>query len=83
MALLAWRPFLDPIDAHAWWFLLIFPVAFLLSLSWKAVRVDDIRGLWRSVLVMTTQTVLVLLGLGFAAFVGLTVVLPLLTDLAR
>ncbi|MCW5757326.1 MAG: hypothetical protein KIT54_08835 [Phycisphaeraceae bacterium] len=81
--LLAWRPLLDPIDAHAWWFLLIFPVAFLLSLSWKAIRVDDIRRLWRSVLVMTVQTVLVLLGLGLAAFLGLTVVLPILAGLAR
>lgn len=81
--LLAWRPLLDPIDAHAWWFLLIFPVAFLLSLSWKAIRVDNIRRLWRSVLVMTVQTVLVLLGLGLAAFLGLTVVLPILAGLAR
>lgn len=81
--LLAWRPLLDPIDAHTWWFLLIFPVAFLLSLSWKAVRVDDVRRLWRSVLVMTVQTVLVLLGLGFAAYVGLVVVLPVLAGLSR
>lgn len=80
---LAWRPFIDPIDAHAWWFLLILPVAFLVSLSWKAVRVDDIQRLPRPVIVMTVQVILAMLGLGLAAFLGLTVVLPILMDMAR
>ncbi|MFI4881109.1 MAG: hypothetical protein ACIAQU_00835 [Phycisphaerales bacterium JB064] len=81
--MLAWRPLLDPIDAHTWWFLLIFPVAFLVSLSWKAIRIDDIRRLPRAVVVMTVQVVLAMLGLGFAAFIGLVFVLPFLTELAR
>ncbi|MEQ8845548.1 MAG: hypothetical protein RIB58_11905 [Phycisphaerales bacterium] len=80
---LAWRPFIDPVDAHAWWFLLIFPVAFLVSLAWKAVRIDDIRRLPRAVLVMTAQVVLAMLGLGLAAYIGLTLVLPLLWGLVR
>lgn len=80
---LAWRPFLDPIDAHTWWFLLIFPVAVLVSVAWKAIRIDDIRRLPRATTVMTVQVVLAMLGLGFAAFVGLTVVLPVLSGLAR
>lgn len=80
---LAWRPFIDPVDAHDWWFLLLFPIAFLVSLSWKAVRVDDVKRLPRPVLVMTAQVVLAMLGLGFAAFVGLVFVLPLLAGLTR
>jgi hypothetical protein len=80
---LAWLPFRDPIDAHTWWFLLIFPVAVLVSLTWKAIRIDDIRQLPRATAVMTVQVVLAMLGLGFAAFIGLTVVLPLLAGLAR
>lgn len=80
---LAWRPFIDPVDAHAWWFLLIFPVALLVSLAWKAVRIDDIRRLPRAVLVMTAQVVLAMLGLGLAAYIGLTLVLPLLWGLVR
>lgn len=80
---LAWRPFLDPIDAHSWWFLLIFPVALLVSLAWKSIRIDNIRRLPRATAIMTVQVVLAMLGLGFAAFIGLTVVLPLLAGLAR
>ena len=80
---LAWRPFIDPMDAHSWWFLLIFPVAFLVSVAWKAVRVDDIRKLPRAVGVMTVQVVLAMLGLGLAAYLGLIVVLPILAGLSR
>ncbi|GIW74316.1 MAG: hypothetical protein KatS3mg103_0838 [Phycisphaerales bacterium] len=80
---LAWRPFLDPIDAHRWWFLLILPVAVLVSLSWKAVRIEDLRRLPRAVAVMTVQVVLAMLGLGLAAYVGLVVVLPILAGLVR
>lgn len=80
---LGWRPFIDPMHAHDWWFLLIFPVALLVSLAWKAVRVDDIRQLPRAVGVMTVQVVLAMLGLGLAAYVGLVVVLPILAGLVR
>lgn len=81
--MLAWRPFIDPIDAHAWWFMLLLPIAFLVSLAWKAVRVDDIKRLPRPVIVMMVQVILAMLGLGLAAFLGLVVVLPVLMDLAR
>ncbi len=80
---LAWRPFVDPMDAHAWWFLLLLPIAFLVSLAWKAVRVDDVMKLARPVVVMTAQVILAMLGLGLAAFVGLVVVLPMLAGLSR
>ena len=80
---LGWRPFIDPMNAHDWWFLLIFPVALLVSLAWKAVRVDDVRQLPRAVGVMTVQVVLAMLGLGLAAYVGLVVVLPILAGLVR
>ncbi|UYV11668.1 MAG: hypothetical protein NCW75_10200 [Phycisphaera sp.] len=81
--MLAWRPLIDPIDAHAWWFMLLLPIALLVSLAWKAVRVDDIKRLPRPVIVMTVQVILAMLGLGLAAFVGLVVVLPILMDVAR
>lgn len=80
---LAWRPFIDPMDAHAWWFLLLLPIAFLVSLAWKSVRIDNVKRLPRPVIVMTAQVVLAMLGLGLAAFVGLVVVLPLLAGLSR
>lgn len=82
-ATLAWRPFIDPIDAHGWWFLLLLPIALLVSLTWKAVRIDNIKRLPRPVLVMTVQVVLAMLGLGLAAFIGLVVVLPILMGVSR
>lgn len=80
---LAWRPFIDPIDAHQWWFLLLLPIAVLVSVAWKAVRIDDIRRLPRHVSVMTVQVILAMLGLGLAAYVGLVFVLPLLAGVPR
>ncbi len=56
--LLAYRPFLDPIDLHRYWFVLIFPMAFFIALAYKAVRVPDLRTMPREVAVMTIQIVL-------------------------
>ncbi|MEO1009467.1 MAG: hypothetical protein AAFX79_12970 [Planctomycetota bacterium] len=82
-AVLAWRPFIDPIDAHSVWFLLLLPIALLVSLAWKAVRVHDLRTLPRHVGVMSVLVVGGMIGLGVAAYVGIIWVLPILADLSR
>lgn len=68
--ILAWTPFLEPLNAHRVWFLLLLPLAFLVALAYKAVRVPDMRGYWRQVILMTIQIVagMVFLGLGFYLF---------------
>jgi hypothetical protein len=68
---LAWRPFLDPIDMHQHWYLLLGPMALLLSLAYKGVRVHDLRRLPRQVIAMTLQVMggMVALGAGFYIFV--------------
>lgn len=73
---LAWRPLLDPIDAASIWWIFLFPMAMLISLGYKAVRVPGMdRGslapYFRQVLRMTLLIVLwmVLLWAAFYLFV--------------
>lgn len=73
---LAYRPFIDPIDAHKWWFVLLLPMAFFLSLAYKSVRVADLRDLLRNTLVMSVQITLAMIGLGFAFYMFVQFVLP-------
>lgn len=80
---LGWRPFIDPTAIHDLWFLLLIPIAVLVSLAWKAVRINDVRQLPRQTGVMATQVVLAMIGLGLAAYVAITLVIPLLADLSR
>jgi len=74
--MLAYVPFIDPIDANAWWFLLIFPLALGISVAYKAVRVLDMRTFLRQVLVMTAQIVLAMIALGFGAYLFVEQVIP-------
>lgn len=67
--LLAWRPFLDPIDAHRWWYLLLIPVSLGVSLAYKAVRSRDLARYHREVLIMTAQVILGMIGLATASLV--------------
>ena len=62
---LAWIPFLEPINwFHRWWYLLLIPLAFGISVAYKAIRVPTLKGYWWQVALMTTQIVLGVLGLG-------------------
>lgn len=66
MSTLAYTPFIDPINAHDLWFLLLIPLAFLIAVGYKAVRTVNMRHYWRQVLTFTVQIVggIILLGLG-------------------
>ncbi len=77
-SLLAYRPFIDPIDAHGWWFLLLLPMAFFVALAYKSVRVADLKDLWRNTLVMSAQITLAMIGLGFAFYLFVEHLLPII-----
>jgi len=63
-ATLAWVPFLTPLTAvQPVWYLLAIPFAVLISMIWKAIRVEDMREYARHVSVMATLIVLGLLTL--------------------
>ena len=39
---LAYRPFIDPLDLQRGWFILLLPLALGVSITYKAVRVEDL-----------------------------------------
>jgi hypothetical protein len=78
MVTLAWRPFLDPLPIEDGWFLLLFPLALLISIGYKAVRVGDMRRYWREVGVMTVQVILAMILLWIAAYLVIFRIVPLI-----
>lgn len=75
---LAWRPFLDPLPIEDGWFLLLIPLALLVSMGYKAVRVGDMRRYWREVAVMTVQVILAMILLWIAAYLVIFRIVPLI-----
>ena len=74
--MLAWIPFLEPCNAlQPFWYLLIIPMAFGISVIYKATHEDNILRYWRSVTVMTTQIVIgiTLLAIGLGLFIQLVI----------
>ena len=77
---LAWIPFLEPINwFHRWWYLLLIPLAFGISVAYKAIRVPALKGYWWQVGLMTTQIVLGVLGLGILVALFVQFGIPALT----
>lgn len=78
MTLLAYRPFLDPLPLDDVWFLLVVPLSLGVALVYRAVRAADQPAFYRSVMVMTLQTVAAMIGLGIGFFTLVEFVLPLI-----
>jgi hypothetical protein len=74
--ILAWRPFLDPLDLHEYWWAFLFPLSLGISIAYKAVRLRNLNGYMREVIIMTAQIVLAMILLGIACFLLLEYVLP-------
>lgn len=67
-ATLAWRPFLDPLNVHdSWWWFLI-PMAFGISVVYRAARLPTMDHYWRRVLGMTFQIVMGMILLAIASY---------------
>ncbi len=66
--LLAWRPFLDPLDVHNTWWIFLIPMAFGISVVYRAARLRSLDRYWRSVLAMTFQIVMGMVLLGVASY---------------
>lgn len=77
--MLAWIPFLQPAPhASAWWWLLVLPLSFFMSMAWKAIRTEDFRGYWPSVARMSAQMVLGMVALFAVLAIVVRVVVPLI-----
>jgi hypothetical protein len=77
---LAWVPFLEPINAlQAWWYLLIVPLSFGISVIYKAMRLPRLERIWIQVAIMTMQIVLAMIALAIGLAVLIQLVIPMLS----
>jgi hypothetical protein len=76
LTLLAYTPFIDPIKADKWWYLLLIPMSLGIAIAYKGVRTADLKDLPRQVLIMTVQIVVTMIALGAASYVFVEYVVP-------
>lgn len=62
------RPFIDPLELHQWWFLLLIPMSLFVSMTYKAVRSPNLKDYWRQVLIMFAQIIVGMIALGAATY---------------
>ncbi len=74
--LLAYTPFIDPIDLHGVWFLLLFPLAVLIAMAYKAVRTPDMGNYWNQTVKFAAQIIGGIVGLYIFSLLVLNVLLP-------
>jgi len=79
IAQLTYIPFLTPMyGLQEWWYLTLLPLAFGISVIYKAMRMSNLHGFWRQVGIMTAQIVLGIIGLAVCMLLFVQVVIPLL-----
>ena len=77
IALLAYIPFLEPLHAaQTWWYLLVIPLTFGISVIYKALRMSRIVSFWREVAVMTMQILVAMVALALGLAVVVQFVVP-------
>jgi hypothetical protein len=77
--MLAWIPFMQPAPGvPSYWWALVLPLAFLMSMTWKSIRQKDLQGYWPAVLRMSAQIVLGMVALFLALAIVVRVVVPMM-----
>lgn len=71
-----YRPMLDPLPLHNWWYGLLFPIAILTAIAYKSVRSRSLESFYKEVVMFAGQIVIGMIGLGIAAWIVLGVILP-------
>ncbi|MHC4079794.1 MAG: hypothetical protein ACYS15_06320 [Planctomycetota bacterium] len=72
-------PFVDPIQVfHDWWYLLLIPLSFGISVIYRALKMRNLDRFWRAVVMMTVQIVLVMAALAVALVALVELAIPLL-----
>ncbi len=75
--LVGYVPFVDPINVfHDWWYLLLIPLSFGISVVYRALKLPNLDRFWRSVAMMTVQIVLWMAVLALALVVLVQLVIP-------
>ena len=76
--LIAYIPFLEPLKAaQSWWYLLVIPLAFGISVIYKALRVSRLEGFWWQVAMMTTQILIAMVALALGLAILVEIVVPM------
>ena len=76
---LSYIPFLYPISLfHDWWYLLILPLSFGISIIYKALRIGSLDRFWRQVVMMSIQIILSMIGLAIALLILVQWIIPAL-----
>ncbi len=73
--------FIDPIQAHDAWYLMIVPMVIFIAIGYKAVRVNRMEDYWREVLVFTLQVLGGMAVLAVAFMVVVNVLVPWLAPM--
>ena len=77
--MIAWIPFLEPMNAmQPLWYLLLIPMAFGIAVVYRSLRERSYTTYWRSVLVMTGQIVVGIIALAITLGFFVQQVIPLL-----
>jgi len=75
--LVAWTPFLQPAPAvHAWWWMLVLPMALGVAMAYKAIRVKDVSEWPKAVLRMSAQIVAAIVGIAVGLYLLVILLLP-------
>ena len=75
--LVGYVPFIDPINVfHDWWYLLLVPLSFGISVVYRALKMQNLDRFWRAVVMMTAQIVVVMAALAAALVVLVELVIP-------
>ena len=56
-AIMAYRPFLDPLPIENIWMLFLIPLVFGVSLVYKTIRLPQLDRLWSATLVLSLQII--------------------------
>jgi NAD/NADP transhydrogenase beta subunit len=73
--------FIDPIQAHDAWYLMIVPMVIFIAIGYKAVRVKHMEDYWREVLVFVLQVLGGMAALTVAFMVVVNVLVPWLAPM--
>jgi cell division protein FtsW (lipid II flippase) len=75
--MLSFIPFFHPLAAaQQWWYVLLVPLAFGISVVYKAVRMRTLDGYWKQVAMMTAQVVFAMVGLAVCLVILVQVIIP-------
>lgn len=71
---LAWRLFLDPLDLHRVWWLLLLPLAFVIALVYKTLKLRTLDKLWPQTIRLTAIIVIFMIGIAAVLWVVIELV---------